>query len=331
MIPFGLLLTMDQDPFFWSSSIYQIHSGNTSIWSAPWNPIWTNIHDHLLLVTTSPLPAIVSGLWMPGTRNWNLQLLTNTFSDQATQIIAATQPIHSDQEYILRWTPAKNGLCTTKAIYNHLSTQQIIPLPSTGSRSIAHDANQILQQAWKSKSLPPLLKTFVWRLIRRALATAERAGRYSTHINQQCAYCGLIENDFHLFFHCDLPRAVWLTADPPLAIDSIPNEDDGIQLTLPRLITSTPTDEILCKTIFTMWYIWKARNDNRFQRRTWTSSQVHHATAAHLNTHRIALGEIIEGVAPINTTNQGLQQQQANPNMLAASTTSQTTCAGPQM
>jgi spore germination protein GerM len=80
-----------------------------------------------------------------------------------------------------------------------------------------------------------------------------------------------------------------------------------------------------------MWYIWKARNDNRFQRRTWTSSQVHHATAAHLNTHRIALGEIIEGVAPINTTNQGLQQQQANPNMLEASTTSQTTCADPQM
>jgi hypothetical protein len=107
-------------------------------------------------------------------------------------------------------------------------------------------------------------QAFVWRLVRLALAIAERAGKYSAHINQQCAYYGLIENDFHLFFHCDLPRAVWLTANPPLAIDSIPNEDDGIQLTLPRQITSTPIDEILCKTIFTMWYIWKARNDNKF-------------------------------------------------------------------
>jgi len=34
-----------------------------------------------------------------------------------------------------------------------------------------------------------------------------------------------------------------------------------------------------------MWYIWKARNDNRFQRKTWTPMQVHNAVAAHINTH----------------------------------------------
>ena len=31
-----------------------------------------------------------------------------------------------------------------------------------------------------------------------------------------------------------------------------------------------------------MWYIWKARNDNRFQRKTWTPMQVHNAVAAHI-------------------------------------------------
>jgi hypothetical protein len=40
-----------------------------------------------------------------------------------------------------------------------------------------------LCRAWRSKSIPPLIKTFTWRLIRRALATAERASRYSSHIN----------------------------------------------------------------------------------------------------------------------------------------------------
>lgn len=141
---------------FWSSvlqvrqelstnSIYQLHAGNTSIWSAPWNPIWTNIHDHLLLsVTTLPLPATVADLWIPGTRSWNLQLLSNTFTDQATQSIIATHPIHSDQDDILRWTPATNGLCTTKAIYKYLSNQQITPLPPQGSRSISQSVNQIL-------------------------------------------------------------------------------------------------------------------------------------------------------------------------------------------
>jgi hypothetical protein len=88
--------------------MYQIHAGNTLIWSAPWNPIWTNIHDLLLLLgTTFPQPATVSDLWIPGTRSWNLQLLSNTFTDQATQTIVSTQPIQNDQEDILRWIPAK--------------------------------------------------------------------------------------------------------------------------------------------------------------------------------------------------------------------------------
>jgi ribonuclease HI len=222
-------------------------------------------------------------------------LLSNTFTDHATNSIAATQTVQSDHDDILRWTPAKNGLCTTKAIYKHLSSQQLIPLPTHGSRSISQNANQILQKAWNSKTLPPLLKTFAWRLIRRALATAERAGRYSTHTDQHYTYCGAIENDFHLFFLCDLPRAVWSTANPAFTIDNIPAEDDGIQLTLPLLITPNSSDELLCKTFFTMWYIWKARNDNRFQRKTWHPWQVHHAVVAHLNTHMTALWEVTEG------------------------------------
>jgi len=45
---------------FWSSvlqvkkelsanSTYQLHAGNTSIWSAPWCPLWESIHDHIHL------------------------------------------------------------------------------------------------------------------------------------------------------------------------------------------------------------------------------------------------------------------------------------------
>jgi hypothetical protein len=48
---------------------------------------------------------------------------------------------------------------------------------------------------WKIKELSPLIKAFTWRLIRRALATGERAARYSTHIGKHCATCGAIEDD----------------------------------------------------------------------------------------------------------------------------------------
>lgn len=41
----------------------QIHKGDSSIWSTPWCPVWSTIHDHLNLpVTVASLPNTVSDL-----------------------------------------------------------------------------------------------------------------------------------------------------------------------------------------------------------------------------------------------------------------------------
>lgn len=108
--------------------------------------------------------------------------------------------VPSNQNDILRWIPAKDGKCSTKNIYRHLIRQDLIQLPQQGSPSINHHANLILQRDWKSKNLPPLIKAFTWRLIRRALATGERASRYTTHIDKHCTVCGAVEDGAHLFF-----------------------------------------------------------------------------------------------------------------------------------
>jgi hypothetical protein len=122
------------------------------------------------------------------------------------------------------------------------------------------------------------------------------------------------------------PAPTWLS----LLTTFLHAEEDGVQLTLPILISPNPTDEILCKTLFIMWYIWKARNDNRFQRKTWTSSQVHHAANAHMNTHFSALREqkenksvqqptpamprniVTSGINSSNAGTQRIQQQHAD-------------------
>jgi hypothetical protein len=182
-------------------------------------------------------------------------------------------------------------LCTTKAIYSYLQSQASHNLPAQGSRSITHDANLILQKVWKSKLIPPLLKTFAWRLIRRALATGETAGRFSNHIDKYCTYCGQVENDVHLFFKCNLSTQVWATFSPSLPTHIISDQEDGVQIALPLLLSPTLSDNTLCSALFTLWYLWKARNDNRFQRKTWTSSQVHKAAQAHLQNYLHAIGE----------------------------------------
>jgi hypothetical protein len=196
-------------------------------------------------------------------------MLSTTFSPQAVQAIQSILAVSLDHNDILRWTPSTNGLCTTKAIYNNIAAQDSHSLPTQGSRSISQGANLILQKVWKSKVLlPPFLKTFSWRFIRRALATGERGGRYSTHIYNICSYCGQIENDVHLFFKCDISSQVWAASTTPLPIHSISKQEDGLQIALPLLITLTPSDDTLCITLLTLWYLWKARNDNRFQRKT---------------------------------------------------------------
>jgi len=72
---------------------------------------------------------------------------------------------------------------------------------------------------------------------------------------------------------------------PPMRTDNLPRENDGVQLILQSFISNSVPDSLLQKILTTMWYIWKARNDNRFQRKTWTPMQVHNAVAAHINTH----------------------------------------------
>jgi len=92
----------------------------------------------------------------------------------------------------------------------------------------------------------------------------------------------MIDNDSHLFFHCVLPMQVWLSATPSLDTATLPQEVDGIQDILHLLINDNTPDTILCKTVYILWYIWKARNDYHFNRKEWSPSQVHKAVEGYM-------------------------------------------------
>jgi hypothetical protein len=157
---------------FWSSvlqvrhhlydnSTIQIHAGNSSIWSSPWIPNWNSIHDNLLLpVTNNPLPSSVSDLRMQGTQTWNQDILTTTFTPQFVQTFNNIQLVPSTEPDILRWTPATNGRCTSKATYTYLQQQQNHSLPSIGSRAISSHTHTILNKIWKAKTIPPSPQNF---------------------------------------------------------------------------------------------------------------------------------------------------------------------------
>ena len=69
----------------------------------------------------------------------------------------------------------------------------------------------LLNQVWAEKLMLPRVQTFAWRLLRRALATGKRAGKYSKHIKSECCRCGAEEDEMHMLFLCQFSKAVWFS------------------------------------------------------------------------------------------------------------------------
>jgi len=128
--------------------------------------------------------------------------------------------------------------------------------------------------------------------LRRAIATGARANSLTDKIDKSCALCGSTKNDAHLLFYCDFVRAVWFSAKTPLLTSVLPQEEDGIQYCLAKIIGSKTSEEILVQVMTYLWFIWKVRNDFRFHKRKWSVLQVHLAVQAHIHSfNRTLLNE----------------------------------------
>ena len=75
--------------------------------------------------------------------------------------------------------------------FSFLNSNLQVQLPSSGARSVSTKNTTILQRVWKHKLISPNIKTFAWRLIRRAIATGARAGSLSSKINNNCTPCNM--------------------------------------------------------------------------------------------------------------------------------------------
>lgn len=133
---------------------------------------------------------------------------------------------------------------------------------------------------WKHKLMAPRVKTFAWRLLRHALPTGARAGRYSTHISTLCARCNLEEDDVHLFFGCSFARAAWY-AHPWYIRSDVFLADNQSIVNIIHSIISMQHPHATIPNIFTfLWCLWKARNGVVFSRENTHPHQVHQAAHA---------------------------------------------------
>jgi len=155
---------------FWSSimqvknilidnCIVQIHKGDSSIWSTPWCSVWKEIHSHLNLPVTLPsLPQNISDLWTPNTHNWNTNLISQIFDNNAASAICSVVTVPSDDNDAVKWKPAPRGNCSAKEAFMLLSSQVQVQIPVQGSRSVSTQSMEILRRVWAHKLLSPNMK-----------------------------------------------------------------------------------------------------------------------------------------------------------------------------
>lgn len=187
--------------------------------------------------------------------------------------------INADFNDEVCWIHTPNASCTTKSAYKTFLQATSMSSSNPGG-TITEQEKTLLNQVWKNKSIVPRVKTFAWRLIRRALASGIRASRFSDHIQKECCRCGQIETDSHLFFHCPFARAVWFS----FGFKTEALDQNLYPAAIIHLILAAHHSELNLTTIFTLlWNIWKARNDILFKKKVWKPLQVLFATKAMLN------------------------------------------------
>jgi hypothetical protein len=196
-------------PILKAHSFYQITMGQISIWSTPWCESWAQIYDNLIIQPeTYSYPSQVKDLWIPGQKIWNSQLIDTLFQEQMAEEIKNTPIITTQDEDCLCWKLTLAGKCSTKSAYK-ACLERLFEQGEPTPRQVSTSTKQLLQTIWKNSNIIPRIKTFGWRIIRQAISSGARAGKYSKHISKLCCRCHLEETDQHLFFLCAFARAAW--------------------------------------------------------------------------------------------------------------------------
>lgn len=261
-------------------SFYQLTQGNVSIWSTPWCPLWTSVYDQLIIQPRGYIyPSLVKDLWLPDHKAWNVNLINNLFQQPLASTIIQTDIIHEDCPDILCWDLTPNGLCTSKSTYK-LCLQDIHANQRHTPSQVPLQVKDLLKMIWKQKMMIPRVQTFAWRLLRKALPTGLRAGRFSIHISQFCSRCGQQEDEMHLFFLCDFARAAWFSHPWFIRTDMLVQSFSNMDSIILALLNMNHLHASVPNILNFMWCLWKARNDHLFDRKKVFPFHVHIAATA---------------------------------------------------
>ncbi|XP_043725560.1 uncharacterized protein LOC122672128 [Telopea speciosissima] len=138
-----------------------------------------------------------------------------------------------------------------------------------------HIPDVVWNRIWSIQSLPKI-KALLWRSCNEALATG--AGLQARHVNidPSCSKCGFQpENGDHILFDCPFARNVWFGSPLQFSPPERPSLVDWIySWNVWFKQDKKMAREAISKASFICWYLWRARNEQVFNGKTWDPSDV---------------------------------------------------------
>ncbi|KAK4721623.1 hypothetical protein R3W88_011856 [Solanum pinnatisectum] len=129
--------------------------------------------------------------------------------------------------------------------------------------------------AWKYLTMHPRIhprhRFILWLAIQQRLATVERLLKVGINVTPECAFCGLhMETFTHLFFECRITTNIWRRVLQWLGHNKQPMRwEDEVHWMSQIAKKKGGTAEITsCAFAMVIYKLWQARNNARFQRKT---------------------------------------------------------------
>ncbi|KAJ4794364.1 RNA-directed DNA polymerase (reverse transcriptase)-related family protein [Rhynchospora pubera] len=233
-----------KEEVFWN-----IGNGQTALAiSQPWFRGWEGENN----VTSSDRKKKVAQLFDFEINQWRMEELQRLFTMQqiATITIEVAKPTRevmiSDK---LIWKHTTSGSYTVKEGYRRLAESA----PRTGNVD-----GDMWKKIWGWKQVAPKVRIFLWRLLSKALPVAQNMHTRINRFSPLCQRCGH-ENEYevHCFFFCQGSRAVWFGSSLGFQVQHLPLEIGEAV----KYICSNLDDEHLKVFSYTLWEIWKRRNE----------------------------------------------------------------------
>ncbi|KAJ4788737.1 RNA-directed DNA polymerase (reverse transcriptase)-related family protein [Rhynchospora pubera] len=227
----------------------------------PWFTGW----EQQGLVSQRNMKKVVCDLYDFNVGSWKMEELNAIYNPSQVLQILNSQIVPrrvGGVKDLMVWQPSKKGKYSVKEGYQYMLHHRGV------HGSTATSEFWVVIQRW---NIVPKVKIFLWRLISKALMLSNNVHRRIVAVSPMCQRCHE-ENEFetHCFFFCQGSRVVWFASTLGLRTNDMPLDI----LEAVKYCTQSMSGEEIKVFTYTLWEIWKARNDTVINQKRFEPTEI---------------------------------------------------------